>query len=146
MNKLTKFSTLHVRTVNGRHKLIRFMDIVMIESNGNGIKMMVKGIIYTHWSTLDEFMYNTLGLRLFCRVHKKYIANCHKIDTWDDSTHELFMMEGSNINFSDDGLKAYKTMLKPQLFKKIIQLKIDLKFETIVPVIKKIIVPVVKKQ
>ena len=100
--------------------MLKYKKMVMIESNGNGIKMMVSGITYTHSCTMDEFIYNTLHTGLFCGVHKSYIANIKKIDSWNDTTLELYMEEGINISFSVDGLATYRALLKPQKFRKLI--------------------------
>ena len=149
MKKFNKYTTLEVRSPKGQHKLIRFRDMVLIESNGNGIKMKVCGITYTHPATMDDFMYNTVSLGLFCRVHNKYIANTDKIIDYDKTTYEIRMKDNCTICFSKDGLSNYLLMMSPAVFVSDIQHKINFKVVEIIPVvikvIKKITLPLIKK-
>ncbi len=124
---MTKYDVIEARAADGNFKCIRFMDIVFITAGANGIKIMVGKIVYTHPCSMDDFMFHTLSLSLFCRVHNKYIANMDKIDTYGKTTLELIMDNASRISFSPVGLKAYLELKKPMNIVRIIKKEIKLK-------------------
>ncbi len=136
---MTKYDVIEGRAADGNFKCIRYMDIVFIMAGANEIRIMVGKIVYTHPCSLDDFMFHTLSLGLFCRAHYKYIANMDRIDGYGKTTLELVMDNESRISFSQEGLKAYLLLKKPSNIVRIIKTKIKIKLiKPILKIVKKI--------
>ncbi len=87
--------------VNGKHRKICLCDVLFVEADGSYINIVTSSGRYTLSQNLGDFQ-RKMHLTQFVRVHRSYIVNVERVDSFDES----FIYIGQNqIPLS----KSYRT-------------------------------------
>ena len=91
--------------MNGRFKKVRCEDILFAEASGSYTNIQTPEQRFTVAQNLSQFERKADLLNLI-RIHRSYVVNINKVDSFEDSSIDLEILSCKFMGFLDFGLST----------------------------------------